>query len=72
MNDFELREVLKTITKVLSFRLIKLFQALPKTTESQIIDKQLLCSATSVAANYRAVCSARSQQEFYSKISIVT
>ncbi len=33
--------------------------------------KQLLRSATSVAANYRAACRARSQAEFFSKISIV-
>lgn len=72
MTDFEFREVLKTRTKVFSLRVIKLFQALPKATESQIIGKQLLRSATSVAANYRAACRARSQQEFYSKISIVT
>lgn len=44
---------------------------MPKTTESQIIGKQLLRSATSVAANYRSACRARSQSEFFSKISIV-
>ena len=45
--------------------------SLAKTDEARIIGKQLLRSATSVAANYRAVCRSRSSAEFYSKISIV-
>lgn len=49
---------------------IKVFQSLPKTDEAKIIGKQLLRSASSVGANYRAVCRARSQAEFYSKLSI--
>ncbi len=71
MNDFEFRESLKNRTKLFAIRIIKLFKALPKTIESQIIGKQLLRSATSVAANYRSACRARSQSEFFSKISIV-
>ena len=50
---------------------IKLYQLLPKTEEAKIIGKQLLRSASSVGANYRAACRARSQAEFHSKISIV-
>ncbi|WP_305952818.1 four helix bundle protein [Emticicia oligotrophica] len=38
--------------------------------EAKIIGKQLLRSASSVGSNYRAVCRARSQAEFYSKLSI--
>ncbi|MEP7171528.1 MAG: four helix bundle protein, partial [Bacteroidota bacterium] len=53
-------------------RSIKLFQNLPKTDEARIIGKQFLRSATSVGANYRASCRARSEAEFHSKISIVT
>lgn len=64
-------EVFKKRTKELALRVIKLFQALPKTDEARIIGKQLLRSATSVAANYRASCRARSDTEFFSKISIV-
>ena len=71
MNNIEFREALKLRTKQFALRVIRLYQALPKTTESQIIGKQLLRSATSVAANYRAGCRARSNAEFYSKISIV-
>jgi four helix bundle protein len=48
-----------------------LFQALPKSDEARIIGKQLIRAATSVAANYRASCRARSDAEFFSKISIV-
>jgi len=44
---------------------------LPQKDEARIIGKQLLRASTSVAANYRAACRARSRAEFYSKISIV-
>ncbi|TXH59456.1 MAG: four helix bundle protein [Bacteroidia bacterium] len=71
MNKIEQIEVLKQRTKDFSLRIIRLFQALPKTDEARIIGKQLLRSSTSVAANYRAACRARSDAEFFSKISIV-
>jgi four helix bundle protein len=64
-------EILKQRTKQFAIRNIKLFKALPNNDESKIIGKQLLRSATSVAANYRAVCRARSDAEFHSKLSIV-
>lgn len=64
-------EILKHRTKQFALRNIKLFKALPNNDESRIIGKQLLRSATSVAANYRAACRARSDAEFYSKLSIV-
>ena len=70
-GKFEYREQLKQRTKLFALRVVKLFQSLPRTVESQIIGKQLLRSATSVAANYRAACRARSNPEYYSKISIV-
>ena len=44
---------------------------LPKTTEAQVIGKQLLRSGTSVGANYRAVCRARSKAEFVARLGIV-
>ncbi|MES2377909.1 MAG: four helix bundle protein [Bacteroidota bacterium] len=50
---------------------IRLYRTLPKTEEARIVGKQLLRSASSVGANYRAACRARSQAEFHSKISIV-
>jgi len=57
-------------TKKFALRVIKLFQALPKTDEARIIGKQLLRSGTSVGANFRAATRARSRAEFYSKLSI--
>jgi four helix bundle protein len=50
---------------------IKFFRTLPKTEEAKIIGRQLLRSSTSVGANYRAACRARSKAEFHSKLSIV-
>jgi four helix bundle protein len=50
---------------------VRLFQALPKSTEAQVMGKQLLRSGTSVAANYRAVCRARSKAEFVARMGIV-
>jgi len=70
-RDIEYREAFKQRLKLFALRAIKLYQALPKTGEAQIIGKQLLRSATSVAANYRASCRARSGKEFQSKLSIV-
>lgn len=67
----EYREQMNVRLKSFALRVIKLFQSLPKTDEARIIGKQLLRSGTSVAANYRAACRARSGNEFYSKMSIV-
>jgi four helix bundle protein len=50
---------------------INLFRTLPKTEEAKIIGRQLLRSSSSVGANYRAACRARSKAEFHSKLSIV-
>jgi len=58
--------------KQFALRIIKLYQSLPKTGEAQVIGKQMLRSGSSVAANYRAACRARSGKEFFSKVSIVT
>ncbi len=60
----------KARTKDAALRIINLYQKLPPTGEAQIIGKQLLRSATSVAANYRAVCRARSGKEQYAKLCI--
>jgi len=65
------QEILKNRTKQFAIRIVKLFRALPKTDEARIIGKQVMRSGTSIAANYRAVCRARSNAEFISKIGIV-
>jgi four helix bundle protein len=71
MDKVEFIESFKRRTKEFALRSIKLFQALPKTDEAGIIGKQYIRAATSVAANYRAACRARSKAEFHSKMSIV-
>lgn len=62
---------LKLRTKKYAIGIVKLINALPKNTAGYTIGKQLIRSGTSVAANYRATCRARSQAEFISKIGIV-
>jgi len=64
-------EELKSRTKKFSIEVIKLCRTFPKEEESVIIKRQMIRSATSTAANYRAVCRARSDAEFFSKLSIV-
>ena len=64
-------EELKGRTKQFAIRIVKLFRSLPATDEARIIGKQVLRSGTSVAANYRAVCRARSKAEFIAKIGVV-
>jgi four helix bundle protein len=74
MNNTHAKEefinVLKDRTKHFVLRSIKLFKALPSSEEARIIGKQFLRSASSVGANYRAVCRARSSREFFAKLSI--
>src|SRR5579863_3480880 len=50
---------------------IRLCQSLPRSQASTVITRQLLRSATSVGANYRAVCRARSKSDFVAKMGIV-
>ncbi len=50
---------------------MKLVSSLPRSREADVIAKQILRSATSVGANYRAACRARSKADFVSKITIV-
>lgn len=64
-------EELRGRTKRFALRILKLFQSLPRSDEARILGRQLLRSATSVAANYRAVCRARSKKEFIAKLGIV-
>ena len=62
---------LKQRTKEFSLRILRLCDALPKTPSGRAIAGQLVRSGTSVGANYRAVCRARSHAEFIAKIGIV-
>src|SRR5271169_5875424 len=64
-------EALKDRTKQFALRIIRVIRSLPSGQEGRIIGHQLLRSGISVAANYRAVCRARSRPEFLAKLSIV-
>lgn len=59
-------------TKQFALRIIRLFSALPSSDVARVIGKQLLRSGTSVGANYREACRARSDAELVSKLGIVT
>jgi four helix bundle protein len=60
-NDLRLR------TKAFALRIVRMFTALPKTTEAQVLGKQVLRSGTSVGANYREAYRGRSRAEFIAK-----
>ncbi len=62
---------LKKRTKQFALRILKLVAALPKTIAGRTIGGQLARSGTSVAANYRAACRARSKAEFISRLGVV-
>lgn len=59
---------LKNRTKVFALRIIRLYQALPKSGEAQVIGKQILRSGTSVGAQYREACRAKSPADFINKM----
>ena len=65
------QEQLRDRTKRFTLRILRLFRHLPRTTEAQVLGKQLLRSGTSIGANYRAAGRARSKAEFVSKMGIV-
>ena len=62
---------LKIRTKKFSLLIIDLAEKLPNTIATRIIINQIIKAGTSVGANYRAVCRARSDREFVSKMNIV-
>ena len=62
---------LKTRTKALAVVVVGFVEKLERTSSVDIIGKQLVRSATSVAANYRAACRSRSKADFVNKLGIV-
>ena len=62
---------MKARTKQLALRVMNLVDALPQTDKAGILGRQLLRCATSVGANYRAACRARSTAEFIAKLGVV-
>ncbi len=61
----------KERTKGIALRIIKLVQSLPKNWIAETIGKQLLRSGTSIGANYRAACRAKSTADIINKLAIV-
>ena len=72
MNTLNQAKQLQDRTKKFAVRTIKTFAKLPKDEATRIIGRQFLRSGTSLAANYRAACRARSPADFISKVSIVS
>ncbi len=64
-------EDLKKRTKQYALRIIKLVNAMPQTSAGRTIGNQIIRCGTSVGANYRAACRARSKAEFIAKLGIV-
>lgn len=71
MTKLERQRALEERTHNFAVRVLKMFKTLPRAPHAQIIGRQLLRSATSVAANYRALNRSRSDREFVSKINVV-
>ena len=65
------RDEMKARTKTYANRIVKLCEALPDRWVARTLGKQLLRSGTSVGANYRAVCRAKSAADFLNKLRIV-
>ena len=64
-------EDLKKRTKQFALRIIKFVAALPKNIVGRAIGNQLIRAGTSVGANYRSACKARSKKEFIAKLGVV-
>jgi four helix bundle protein len=62
---------LKDRTKSFALRVIRMVEGLPKNKTADVIGRQLLRSGTSVGANYRAACRAKSPADFISKMGTV-
>ena len=74
MNNFDrvdFNQIFRERTKSFSIAIIKTLSSLPFSDDISIIRKQIIRSATSVAANYRAVSRARSEKEKFAKMCIV-
>ena len=61
---------LKGRTKTFAIQIIKFVDGLKQSTATNVLSKQIVSSATSIGANYRAACGARSKAEFRAKLQI--
>jgi four helix bundle protein len=61
---------LKGRTKKFAVKIVRIVDRLPRSIASEVVGRQLVRSATSTGANYRAACRARSKAEFIAKLQI--
>jgi four helix bundle protein len=66
-----MQEIIKKRTKQIGLEVIKLVDELPQKTSSWVIAKQIIRCSTSIGANYRASCRAKSSPDFINKLKIV-
>ncbi len=71
LYDVMIEKDLKQRTRRFGLEIIRFVRTLPREPASDVIGRQLLRSAVSVGANYRAACRARSRAEFIAKLAIV-
>ena len=67
----EFIERMKQKTKAFAVEVISFCNSLKSDRASRVVSYQIIKSATSTGANYRAACKARSKKEFFSKLCIV-
>lgn len=65
------KDELKRRTKQFALRVVNLVEAIPRGQTADVLGRQLLRSGTSVGANYRAACRAKSTADFIAKMGIV-
>jgi len=70
-DQIKFRNEMKIRLRTFVLKLLKVTEKIPYSQESKIIKNQLIRSGSSVYANYRAACRARSKNEFFSKLGIV-
>ena len=70
-NKLDFAKEMQARTKAFAIQVVRFFTKLPKTEEARVLGRQLLRSGTSVAANYRAVCRAKSNADFIHKLGTV-
>ncbi len=71
MNKLDFAVNMQGRTKAFAIQVIHLSRKLSKTDEARVLGRQLLRPATSVPANYRAVCRAKSDADFIHKLGTV-
>ena len=62
---------LKQRTKQFALRVIRMSEAMPRSIPGDVLSRQIVRSATSVAANYRSACRGKSRADFVAKMGIV-